>query len=104
MTQSNVRWNDELGWMLRCDVCVLAKDGSIWWPLTDEFWDKRHGMSRCRACWKARDREWHRQRPPEVIARHAARYRAYKAEWAARKRRQQREDEGRDKYERRKAA
>lgn len=89
---SNVRWNDELGWILRCDVCVLVKAGSAWWPLTDEFWDKRHGMTRCRACWRARDKEWHRRMSPEAVKRHAAKYRAYKAEWARRKRAHARQD------------
>jgi hypothetical protein len=28
---------------------------ACFWPLTDEFWDRKHGMKRCRACHRARD-------------------------------------------------
>lgn len=94
--QAPVRWNEELGWLLRCDVCVLVKSGTAWWPLTDEFWDPRHGMTRCRACWRARDRDWHRKMRPEVVRAHAAKYRAYKAEWARRKRAQLRAERQRN--------
>ena len=92
ISHANVRWSDQLGWMLRCDVCVLIHNGSAWWPLTDEFWDKRHGMTRCRACWKARDRAWHRKMAPEVVRARNEKNRAYKAEWARRYRRIQREE------------
>lgn len=48
--QTGVRWREDTGWELRCPDCAKRSDGPHYWPLTDEFWDKNAGMSRCRAC------------------------------------------------------
>ena len=45
-----VRWRDDTGWEFRCAECA-SQNTPCYWPLTDEFWDKRAGMGRCRACW-----------------------------------------------------
>lgn len=55
-----VRWRDDTGWELRCPDCA-KRGGQCFWPLTDEFWQKRAGMQRCRACMNARDARLHRQ-------------------------------------------
>lgn len=49
---SGVRWRDDVGWELRCLHCPR---GTVYWPLTDEFWDKKR-LTRCRACWRAHER------------------------------------------------
>lgn len=46
--RSGIRWRAE-GWELRCDGCAGTANTASYWPLTDEFWDRRH-MTRCRAC------------------------------------------------------
>ena len=47
-----VRYRADVGFEMRCDDCVRRNDGNGWfWPLTTEFWNVKHGMSRCRACW-----------------------------------------------------
>ena len=58
---TTVRWRDDTGWELRCADCA-AQDTSCFWPLTDEFWDKRRGMNRCRACYRSYDNRMHRER------------------------------------------
>lgn len=49
---SGVRWREDTGWELRCLRCPT---GMVYWPLTDEFWDKKR-MTRCRACWRTHER------------------------------------------------
>lgn len=51
-----IRWRDDTGWEFRCGDCAKAGT-SRFWPLTEEFWDRARGMLRCRACWRARDRQ-----------------------------------------------
>jgi len=43
-----VRWREDT-FEMRCDVCPSG--GTRYWPLTPEFWNVVHGLSRCRACW-----------------------------------------------------
>jgi hypothetical protein len=69
--RANVRWSDDTdGWELRCESCVANGQTACYWPLTDEFWNRRE-MVRCRACNRskknARDRA--RGRTAAVIAR-----------------------------------
>lgn len=42
-----VRWRED-GFEMRCDACP---SGARYWPLTPEFWNVKHGLSRCAACW-----------------------------------------------------
>lgn len=78
---SAVRWREDTGWEFRCDDCT-GREERRFWPLTDEFWDKGRGMSRCRACWRAYDRAQHRARyaaMPELKREHRrAQQRAYR--------------------------
>lgn len=48
-----IRWREDTGWELRCETCAIAGRAERYWPLTEEFWDKRR-MARCRACEKRR--------------------------------------------------
>ena len=50
--RSGIRWREDTGWEFRCSSCAKNASTQCYWPLTDEFWDKRSGMSRCRACTK----------------------------------------------------
>lgn len=56
-----IRWREDTGWEFRCGDCA-QKEEARFWPLTDEFWDKRRGMLRCRACWRDLDRRVSRER------------------------------------------
>lgn len=60
---NNVRWSED-GWQMRCPDCP-ARVSPRWWPLTEEFWDRRN-LARCRACnrelKRARDRASERRR------------------------------------------
>lgn len=50
-----VRWDADLEeFQKRCDSCASTGRGPIYWPLTLEFWEPKHGMTRCRACWRRR--------------------------------------------------
>jgi hypothetical protein len=74
-----VRWRDETGWEYRCSNCVSRGGTTSWWPLTDEYWIKSAGMTRCRACWLdkyRRDNIAKRRADPELTrAYDRARYR-----------------------------
>jgi hypothetical protein len=106
-----VRWDDDIdGFQLRCEYCERAKV-ACWWPLTREFWNPEKGMTRCRACWNAKNRSYGRRRgslipaiDPKVLVVLQDERRRYKREWAARDRANKRMAEGRARYERRKAA
>jgi hypothetical protein len=100
--RTGVRYRQDVGWELRCESCAVLH-GERYWPLTLEFWDPRHGMSRCRACWVAYARRLRARSPHQDYARAEA-VRRYQREWAARKRAQQRADEGRRPWQRRKIA
>lgn len=70
-----VRWREDI-FEMRCDACP---SGSRYWPLTQEFWNIRHGLSRCAACWLV---YWRRQAVArrladieQVRARDRAKYR-----------------------------
>lgn len=52
--ETPVRWRDDVGWEKRCDDCA-ARNVARFWPLTDEFWDKRKTMRRCRSCQRSFD-------------------------------------------------
>lgn len=87
-------------WELRCESCSHLREQS-YWPLTTEFWNPRAGMTRCRACWTAKLRDWrrsgrggHRLSAEAQQAANLAR-RAYQREWAAQKRAEQRADKQR---------
>lgn len=54
MSDSTVRYRDDVGYELRCPDCA-SLGRSCFWPLTDEYWDKRRGFRRCRACQGALD-------------------------------------------------
>lgn len=92
--------NGEGGFEMRCASCAADK-GVRYWPLSLEFWLPQKGMSRCKACWNAYQR---RQEKRRRVHRRTDNMRAYQREWAARRREQQRQAEGRGRYERRKAA
>lgn len=34
---------------MRCEDCAIS-GGKAYWPLTLEFWEPKHGLSRCKAC------------------------------------------------------
>jgi hypothetical protein len=73
-----VRWR-EMGWEYRCESCVAKGGATSWWPLTEEFWIKSAGMTRCRACWHEHYRRQNvarRRASPELTRAHdRARYR-----------------------------
>lgn len=50
--ETPIRWRDDTGWEARCGDCA-ARNEARFWPLTDEFWDKRKSMRRCRSCQKS---------------------------------------------------
>lgn len=91
-TWTGLRWHEDTGFELRCELCARARQ-SCWWPLTGEFWYLDRGFSRCRGCWndyyKAYRRGQHRaivrQMPTEVAQKEAAR-RAYKRDWQRKRR------------------
>lgn len=70
-----VRYDREMGeWLLRCDHCAAEHKGSAYWPLTLDFWDPAHGMSRCRACWHTYQRRIDHARRAKRIPRHRRYY------------------------------
>lgn len=76
-----VRWRDG-GWEYRCPSCTTKARSVRFWPLTEEFWDKRR-MTICRAC-IGEEKRAHTRRKYRVSA--AARARSSernKAMWAA---------------------
>ena len=70
-----VRWR-EGEFEMRCDSCP---NGARYWPLTPEFWNVKHGLSRCAACWlvywRLRARSARRADIEQVRARDRAKYR-----------------------------
>ena len=78
-----IRWREDTGWEYRCDGCA-SRGMARFWPLDDdEAWDKKRGMKRCRACWRALDRRTSRERhasSEEVRRRKAAYSRRYRAD------------------------
>ena len=95
---TGVRFREDVGFELRCEGCAL-KGVACYWPLDLEFWNPIKGMTRCRACWNEYQRN--RMKTTRAASYRSAAQRTYQREWAARKRQQQREDEGRQRYERR---
>jgi len=98
--------NGEGGFEMRCEICA-AKGEQSYWPLDLEFWTPSKGLTRCKSCWNAYERDLRaaaKRRRGGVTAKASAAQRAYQRDWAARKRQQEREAEGRERYERRKAA
>ncbi len=71
-----VRWREDVGWEYRCDACTERGEGMRFWPLTEEYWNHRRGMARCRACWLAFDR----QKAREYRATHREARLAYERE------------------------
>ena len=69
----------EGGFELRCDDCVAKNATTVYWPLTEEFWDFTR-MIRCRACRLEKERRDARARyranPAAKLARNAAYQRA----------------------------
>lgn len=65
---TGVRFRTASGFEGRCDMC------REWWPIDTEFWDPKHGLSRCRACLRAFKNETARRKY------------ASDAQWAERKR------------------
>lgn len=59
--QTPIRWREDTGWEARCGECA-DRTVAAFWPLTDEFWDKRKTMRRCRSCQKAREARIARER------------------------------------------
>lgn len=109
-----VRWRADSGWEYRCESCVAKGGATSWWPLADEFWDKRAGMLRCRACWldkwRRDDTARRRANPEATRAYDRARYRRNRKVIAVKRREfyeRNRETilaKARARYERRKAA
>lgn len=95
-----VRWRADVGWEMRCDSCAISK-GARYWPITREFWDTNRGLSRCRACWSAYERN--RRRTVAANRRRSEAQRIYQRDWMRTRRRLQRLAEGRERYERRAA-
>lgn len=71
-----VRYREDTGFEMRCDECP---NGARYWPLTPEFWNIKHGMSRCAACWlvywRRRQARVRNANPELVRARDRAKYR-----------------------------
>lgn len=59
--QTPIRWREDTGWEARCGECA-DRTVAAFWPLTDEFWDKRKTMRRCRSCQKVREARIARER------------------------------------------
>jgi hypothetical protein len=53
--EAPIRYREDTGWEYRCESCV-DKHQACFWPLVDEFWDRKRGMQRCRACFREADR------------------------------------------------
>ena len=53
--ERGVRWREDVGFELRCDVCAKARRTDCYWPLTLDFWNPRRGMTMCRACRRRAD-------------------------------------------------
>src|SRR5690349_12611752 len=77
--RAGIRWRDDTGWELRCPDCSANGRTSVYWPLTEEFWDKRV-MTRCRACHAVLRRKWERHEYEKRGSRYVARM-AYAAEY-----------------------
>jgi hypothetical protein len=92
------RFREDVGFEGKCNSCVE------WWPITDEFWYPRQGMSRCRACINVSQRRGARRKRAMDAALAAEARRKYRREWEAARRARIREAEGRRPYERRRAA
>jgi hypothetical protein len=75
-----VRYRDDVGFELRCDVCARNSGVTCYWPLTAEYWNHQAGMGRCRACWlvlyRNRERAARAANPELRRAHDRARYRA----------------------------
>ena len=56
-----IRWRDDTGWEYRCGDCA-DRNRECFWPLTDEFWDRKRTMRRCRSCQAALDARRARER------------------------------------------
>lgn len=66
-----VRWTGEgERFALRCGMC------GRWWDLTTEFWLVRHGLQRCRDCWRAYSRLRQRAYTADELVREVRRYKA----------------------------
>lgn len=82
--RSGIRWREDVGWEARCDDCARRGNTTCYWPLTEEFWDRKV-MTRCRACHLAKRRirdhatYWSK---PEVRAKKLAESQAYRREAA----------------------
>ena len=110
----NVRWREDVGFELRCEVCSYRKQ-ACYWPLTSEFWVVNKGLSRCRSCWNEYENGRRMRKNISAIAKKNAERREYSRTWRQRrreynrvwmqnKRERERIAEGRERYERRKAA
>lgn len=77
--RAGIRWREDTGWELRCPDCMASRHGTTYWPLTDEFWDKRN-MKRCRACHRTQNRKWERAQYEKRGSRYHKR-RAYVAQY-----------------------
>lgn len=75
-TVTGVRYDRDLEeFQMRCGDCS-RRGLNAYWPMTLEFWEPKHGLTRCRACWKARRaaelRERYRTDPAYAERRRAA--------------------------------
>lgn len=83
-----IRWRVETGFEFRCESCVQRGGTTVFWPLTDEFWTPRHGMTKCRACqldyWRKKQKRlrtkadyyatYYRKHRAELLAKRRAYY------------------------------
>lgn len=79
-----IRWREDTGWEYRCGDCA-QKAAECFWPLTEEFWDRKRTMRRCRSCQKALDARNFRARyanDPGYRERQKAKGRRYHRETA----------------------
>lgn len=75
-----VRWNRaEQQFEMWCPSCAAIDNGPSFWPLTQEFWDVRTGLTLCRACRAEKKRRDERGRRAAKRDEIAAKNRAYYA-------------------------
>lgn len=76
-TPTGVRYRPDLGFEMRCGDCATRRVSPTYWPLDEECWNVKRGLTRCKACWIAYDRAKHRGRRlemHEVLRRKEQRY------------------------------
>lgn len=73
---AGIRWRADVGFEIICPSCARQGDGAYYWPLTEEFWNWKKTLTKCRACLKEEDRAKARKRWKK-----SEKYRAYRRKY-----------------------